>query len=155
MKILMNNKTLIVAIVVLGTIGGVLLLIGQFGGKKAPTQSSNIPSAQNEQGGRPAVVTSAPGEIAKETVENVKVTASGFVPQTLTVNAGSRVVWFNETDEDATVHSDDHPTHRLYPELNAGQFSKGTSVQTVLTKPGTYTYHNHLNPSQKGTIIVK
>lgn len=85
----------------------------------------------------------------------VEVTAQGYSPKTITVKTGARVIWINKTDGAVTVNSANHPTHTVYPPLNLGEFPKGSSVQLVFDKPGTYTYHNHFNPSQTGTVIVK
>lgn len=88
-------------------------------------------------------------------VANVILGDSGFVPRDITVKAGTRVIWVNKSGKAATVSSDDHPTHRLYPFLNLGEFANGASVQVVVDKPGKYSYHNHLNASEVGTITAE
>ena len=80
---------------------------------------------------------------------------SGFVPKDITVKAGTRVVWINKNRKAATVDSNDHPTHRLYPFLNLGELSDGSLVQVVFDKAGTYGYHNHYNASETGTVTVE
>jgi plastocyanin len=89
--------------------------------------------------------------------ETVTLTSSGFVPQSLTIKAGARVMWLNKSGVVGTVNSDNYPTNLLYPFLNFGQFNNDSSFSTIFTKPGTYTYYNFLsqNQNQKGTIIVK
>ena len=86
---------------------------------------------------------------------SVSLTSSGFTPATLTVKAGSTVTWTNNSGETATVNSDPHPTHTNYPPLNLGRFDNGGTLSLTFDKPGTYGYHNHLNPSERGTIIVQ
>lgn len=86
---------------------------------------------------------------------DVTLTTTGFQPDTLTVKVGIYVTWVNKSGKSATVNSDDHPTHIKYPFLNLGEFKPDSTLQTLFDKAGTYTYHNHFNPSQKGTIIVK
>ncbi len=88
-------------------------------------------------------------------VSVITLTKSGFSPSTLTVKTGSRVVWVNNSGSSASVNSADHPTHKVYSPLNLGLFNSGSSVQLVFDKPGTYKYHNHLNPTQIGTIVVQ
>lgn len=88
-------------------------------------------------------------------VASVTVTNDGFNPKTLTIKTGTKVVWANKSDGTVNVSSDNHPAHLLYLFLNLGSFGKGESVEVVVEKTGTYTYHNHLNPSQKGTIIAE
>jgi plastocyanin len=89
--------------------------------------------------------------------ETIKLTSAGFQPQTLTIKAGVRVVWTNNSGVTGTVNSDNYPTNLLYPFLNFGQFDNGSSFSTIFQKPGTYTYYNFLSQdqSQRGTIIVK
>ncbi len=79
----------------------------------------------------------------------------GFSPQTLTVKKGDTVVWINQSGGAVTVNSDPHPTHNKNRFLNRGEFASGSSVQVTFVAAGTYGYHNHFNPSQKGTIIVQ
>ncbi len=86
---------------------------------------------------------------------NVVLTQNGFEPKELKIKAGIRVIWTNKSGEPATVNSDNHPTHLLYPFLNLGEFSTGSSLQAIVASPGTYTYHNHLNATQKGTIVAE
>jgi plastocyanin len=85
----------------------------------------------------------------------VTLSKDGFSPQTVTIAEGEIVVWMNESGREATVNSDRHPTHRNYTPLNLDQFSPGESLSLVFNEPGTYTYHNHLNPSQTGAVIVE
>jgi plastocyanin len=80
---------------------------------------------------------------------------TGFSPQTLTIKPGDNVTWVNQSQSDATVNSDPHPTHTDYPPLNLGSFLPGASLSLIFNSPGTYKYHNHLNPSQTGTVVVK
>lgn len=85
----------------------------------------------------------------------VTVGENGFSPQSLTIKKGETVIWINQSGEDATINSDPHPTHNLHRFLNLGQFPSGSSVEATFNEAGTFSYHNHFNPSQKGAIIVK
>lgn len=125
----MNKIGLIIAIIVITVIG-----IFVFGGKKNTNKTTG-------NGG------------AGETT--VAVTSSGFVPQTITIKAGTKVTWTNQAGAVVTVDSAQHPTHLVYPPLNLGQFPDGSSVSLVFDKPGIYKYHNHLNPTQFGSVTVE
>lgn len=138
------GKFLIVIIVVV-VIAGVLVL----GTKKNPNQAPTQSGSQSQQ------TVTAPAQEQKQSEVIVTVTSSGFVPQTVTIKAGIKVVWMNKSGGPVTVNSVVHPTHLVYPPLNLGEFGDGSSVQLVFDKPGTYSYHNHLNPSQTGTIVVE
>lgn len=87
--------------------------------------------------------------------ETVILTETGFSPAKLTIKAGTKVTWSNRSGNGATVNSDPHPIHTGYQPLNLGSFQNGETLSLTFDKPGTYGYHNHLNPSQKGTIVVE
>lgn len=139
-------------------IGGALVIAGQLGSKKNINPSN--PATNSNQQSQPAQQTQAGssntgGAPITEKLVNITLTSSGFEPQTKTIEKGSRVIWLNKSGETASLNSADHPTHRLYPALNLGEFANGSSVQLIFDKSGTYKYHNHLKPSQTGTIIVQ
>jgi len=89
----------------------------------------------------------------------ISVTSSGFNPSSFTINVNDTVTWKNNTSLTVYVAPDDHPTHIKYgsswPDTGAGNISSGQSYAFTFTKAGTYTYHNHLNSSMTGTIIVQ
>ncbi len=96
-----------------------------------------------------------PNQVMQQAQVNVTLTANGFSPATLTIKAGKKVTWENKSGSTATVNSNPHPVHTAYPPLNLGNFSDGGTLSLTFDKPGTYGYHNHLNPSQSGTIVVQ
>ena len=141
---IMNNKLIWVVgaiVIVVAVIGGVFLL----GNKSTGTPTASTTGSQS-----PTVSQQAPVEDV-----NVALTSSGFVPQTVTVKIGGRVIWTNKSGVDGTVNSDVYPTNLLWPFLNLGLFSNGSSVSVTFDKPGKYTYHNHLSPTQTGTVIAR
>lgn len=105
---------------------------------------------QTQQPTQQTGVTPLPKEVS------VELTDDGFTPEEVTIEAGSAVRWTNTSSANrATVNSDDHPTHKKFPELNLGEFQKGSTLVHIFTNAGTYTYHNHFNPKQTGTVIVQ
>ncbi len=90
----------------------------------------------------------------QETTQEIVLSDQGFLPKTVSVKKGTRVVWINNSKDTATVNSDDHPSHTKSPVLNLGEFEPGSNLQLILDKPGTYSYHNHLNPEMTGTVII-
>lgn len=135
-------------------IGILILLILGIGGYilSRNMQSSNVLGANaqnsNTQNG------STMGTVAQGNA-TVQVTNTGFQPANITIKAGTMVTWINSSGADISINSNDHPTHLLYPPLNLGMVSDGDQVSLVFNTPGTYGYHNHLNPSQKGTVTVQ
>lgn len=139
-----NNKLLFVGLaVVVVVLAGVALL---------STKGNNTTNPVTQNQGTNTVPTAAPEQMV---TTGVTVTAQGFEPKTVTIKAGTKVLWTNNSGATVTVTSALHPTHLLFPFLNLGEFSDGSTVEAVFDKPGTYKYHNHLDPSQTGTVIVE
>jgi len=136
----MNNKIILIVVALVVVLVGAFLLLNNNANKSANTQKTNSLPTQAQQAVKEA---------------NVTVTSKGFEPENITIKAGQRVVWTNKSGEQVTVNSDLHPTHLLWPFLNLGNFDDGSSVSVVFEKPGVYTYHNHLNPSQTGIVTVE
>jgi plastocyanin len=139
----MNSKIILGIVLAVLFFGSIYLLLSK--NANFPTQNQNS-QTQNAQ---------PTNTQTKQQDANVTVDANGFNPQTLTIKRGTRVVWTNKSGGPVTVNSDVHPTHLLFPFLNLGEFNDGSSVSVVFDKSGRYTYHNHLNPSQTGTVIVQ
>lgn len=154
----MNNKLLLFLVVVL-LLGGVFVL--------SKNQSKTQPAVQNNGTGTENDLEKSDNEVkneedATEKADNeadedvrVRVTDSGFEPQTITVKAGTKVIWRNQTDTTVNVSSADHPTHLVYPPLNLGNFEPDKSVNLVFKEPGTYKYHNHLDATKFGSVVVE
>lgn len=102
----------------------------------------------------PTIVSSPSAEpVTKEAMVNL--TKEGFEPGTITIKVGTKVTWVNKSGETAAVNSAVHPTHLLYPFLNLGTFNDGESLSVTFDKAGTYKYHDHLNPSETGEVVVE
>lgn len=144
----MNNKLLIglVAVVIIIVVGSVALEGSKnqtqtsITTQTAKQQSTTVPQAQSQQ---------------QQEVATIEVTSSGFSPAALTVKAGTRVTWNNQSGKEVSVNSDEHPTHRLNSQFNPGPVRNGSSISFTFEKPGTNPYHDHYNPSQTGTVIVQ
>ena len=81
-------------------------------------------------------------------------TDSGFSPVQVSVKVGDTVTIKNGSKANVQVNSAPHPAHTQFPELNIGAIAPGESKSVKLTTAGTKKYHNHLNPSQSGSIVV-
>ena len=53
------------------------------------------------------------------------------------------------------VASDPHPTHTELSGLESSILKNKQSYTFKFETGGTYTYHDHLNPTTQGTVIVK
>lgn len=145
----MNSKLLIglVAVVIIVVVGFVVL-----GGSKNQTQTSNTTQTVEQQ---PTTAPNQTQNTQKTQDATVTVDSSGFSPAALTIKAGTRVIWANKSGSAISVNSAEHPTHRLFPELNLGEVPNGGNVTLVFDKPGTYKYHDHYNPSNTGTVVAE
>ncbi|MBI2591445.1 MAG: hypothetical protein HYW34_02100 [Candidatus Brennerbacteria bacterium] len=82
----------------------------------------------------------------------------GFIPRTITINPGDQIRWVdNDSLTSVLVKSNPHPAHTLYTALNmAAPLSFGQTFTTdPLMQVGSWGFHNHLDVSRKGTIIIK
>jgi plastocyanin len=140
------NKAVIVIIIIIIIAGGAFFYV-----KKQYTPAPQVQTPKVETQTAPTTAQESPAV----TQNTVTLTADGYSPKTLTIKAGTTVTWVNNSGDVATVNSDPHPVHTDFSPLNLGNFSNGSKVTLTFNKTGTYGYHNHLNPSQKGTIIVR
>lgn len=73
-----------------------------------------------------------------------------FTPMTLTVAAGTKVVWTNTDQTAHTVKSADDATP-----FASGALDPGASYSRVFDKPGTYHILCGLHPYMRETIVVQ
>ena len=156
----MNNK-IFIGLVVLAA--GVLAGWFYFKGKSAlvpvnqTVQTTPAPAGSNL--GTPENISGTAGNgLEKGGVQArvvVTFTDKGFSPSPMKVKVGTTVTFVNESSSGMWVASDPHPTHTLllgFDELTS--VGKGGTYEYTFTKIGTWTYHNHLTPTVKGTVIV-
>ena len=86
----------------------------------------------------------------------VMITASGFEPGELKIKKGTAVTFYNQDTKSRWPASAPHPTHTDYPEFDPKQpLPLGQSWSFTFEKTGTWKYHDHLNPTYRGTIIIE
>jgi len=138
------NKYLLTGVVIL-VVAGAFVLFNNQGAKKTNTSSST------------SVASSSPSASPSAMMEEKKVTVTknGFESQTLKIKVGTKVTFVNNSGNAISVNSDPHPTHTLFPFLNIGVINDGASASVTFDKAGTFTYHNHLNPSMTGIVVAE
>jgi len=135
----MNQKVLwgiIVAIVVIGGATGIYL-------------------AMQKDAGAPSNNTSKTTDSTKPASATITYSDSGFSPNSVTVKSGDTVAIKNTSSSDLQFDSDPHPVHTDDEELNVGTVTPGQTATFTVTTKGTFGYHNHLNASDTGTIIIQ
>lgn len=84
---------------------------------------------------------------------------SAFSSAQATVASGGKVTWVNSSGKQLQLGSDPHPIHTGNKEVSGGKFTldiaPGQSAAVTVTKTGTFGYHDHLNPSAKGKLVVQ
>lgn len=153
----MNGKWLIGIVILVVLVGGIYFLNKNITSTTTPsqttTESAPVPTS-GSQPTSPATSTNQQNTVTL-TQDGFSPTQDGFSPATLTIKTGTTVTWINKSGTVATVNSVPHPIHTTYSPLNLGSFPDGGTLSLSFDKPGTYGYHNHLNASQKGTIVVQ
>lgn len=149
----MNKNTIIISIIVLAIAVGIYFFYSGNSKQAAPTISQ--PAAVTQPAGQKNVVT---------------LTDTGYSPATLTIKKGEMVVFKNGSSDSMWVASAMHPTHTAYSGTSVDQHcpdTAGTAFDAcraylpgefwpfIFNKVGSWKYHNHLNSTQWGTIIVQ
>jgi plastocyanin len=143
----MSKNLIIIIIIVVVIIAGGFFLFKNSSNQTSPATIS--PTSQTSQ----QAESPSPSEAMSQ--NTVTLTQNGFEPQTITITVGEKVTWINKSGDVATVNSDVHPTHLLYPPLNLGQFTDGKTMELTFPKAGTFTYHDHYHPNRTGKVIVQ
>ncbi len=100
----------------------------------------------------------------EEKVHVVEITKEGFVPSKIRIKKGEAVAFVNKDDRGHWPASDYHPTNGLYPKKGgciSSKFdackplSKNENFTFVFNEIGQWPYHDHLNPSLTGEVIVE
>ncbi len=129
------KKIVIIALAILAVAGAAFMFTNKSDDK---TATETPPSVASDASG--AVIT---------------YTDNGFTPSSSTVSSGTTMTIKNESSNSLQFSSNDHPTHTNNPELNEPTIGPGDTQTLTVTKKGTQGYHNHLNPSHTGTIVVQ
>jgi plastocyanin len=79
---------------------------------------------------------------------SVSIVNMSFSPASLTVTAGTTVMWTNNDNMTHTVTADDDS-------FDSGNIAMGTKYSKLFSTAGTYSYHCTIHPNMKGTIVVK
>lgn len=148
----MNKKAIIAIVILVIVVAGATLWMLRKDPVVTETSTNNTPttSDSNANSNSPADTTTPTGSEAVITYSD-----SGYAPSSVTVKAGDKVIIKNTSSRSMQFDSDPHPAHTTNPELNVGAVSPGQEMSFVVDTKGTFGYHNHLNASQKGTIIVQ
>lgn len=155
----MNKKIAIVLILVVIILGGYFL----FKNPKAQAPSTETQTTTQTTGDTSNIIT-------PESPTVITYTDTGYSPKALTIKLGETVTWANDSSLNMWTASAMHPSHIVYSGTSLSEHcpdTAGTSFDAckgtvpggtwsfTFNKKGTWGYHDHLNPSNFGKIIVE
>ncbi len=164
----MNKKNILIAVL---TILIIVLFASLMAGKKetvAPTAEdlqetvSEETSAGNGQNSAPKPQAPSPTVVQPQVSSHalppatVRYTNEGFSPTTITISKGGSVQFINESNQQMWVASNPHPSHSAYPAFDQRiSVGRGGTYTFTFTEIGKWYFHNHMNSSRTGLVIVK
>lgn len=90
-----------------------------------------------------------------EGMVKVRYTDDGFIPGTIEVAKGSMVEFVNDSSTVMWVASAPHPQHTNLPTFDQFRtIKKGAIYRYIFDKKGKWSFHDHINPSRGGMVIV-
>lgn len=108
--------------------------------------------------------------VLSQGMHTVTYSDAGYSPKELHIKAGETVVFKNESSLEMWTASAMHPSHKAYPNTDIVKCSsvapgmmfdecksvpKGNEWPFKFTEKGTWGYHNHMNASHFGKVIVE
>ncbi len=142
-----QSAKIVIAVVLVAVLAGGAIWIGNMQkdnknkSSSNTSQNTNTPSGDNQSNG--------------EVTATITFDGNKFNITENTIKSGDKVKIVNDSQTDLEFDSDPHPVHTDNKELNVNMVAPGESKTFTVTKPGTWGFHNHLNPSQRGSITVQ
>lgn len=175
----MNNKLLwgVIALLLVALVGWLVFqqtanraIAPETGDEAEETDGETVSEVPAGEGVEEKVVDGDGTDDAAAGGTLVEYTESGFSPSVLTVEAGTEVTFVNRSGSSVVwPASAIHPTHKAYPGSDialcgtaealgifdaCGAVGPGERFSFTFNEVGEWRYHNHLNVSQTGTIVV-
>lgn len=86
----------------------------------------------------------------------IEISAGAYKPKDVKVKKGTKVIFKNQDQDLHWPASNIHPTHTIYPEFDPQRpIRSGDNWQFIFEKVGVWRYHDHLIPTQTGTVTVE
>jgi len=98
---------------------------------------------------------------------SVTYNGTSYSPRSVTIAKGGTVTWTNSSSQSMWIAADLHPSHTEYsgtsrsahcPDTSGTAFdqcSGGQSFTFKFDRTGTWDYHDHLNASSGGSVVVQ
>lgn len=127
-----------------------LLLVACGGTSTASSTPTQPPAAAVQPTPTPPPATQAAAVVVVQMLES----PPGhyfFKPDTLTITAGTIVLWLDSSDAPHTVTSDPSAPNAFDTTSNV---TEGKTFALTFNTPGTYHYHCNIHPNMKAVITV-
>lgn len=157
------NKTSILIIAFVIIVGGLVFFFNQREPSELPAEIPSAPVSELPSlPPPPSPPAGLPATASKQHV--ITHTNAGYTPATLMVNVGDTITFKNESSQETWPASALHPTHSLYPTTGGclgstfdacRGITPGGEWKFTFEVPGTWKYHNHLNPAFTGAVVVE
>ncbi|MBX4201368.1 cupredoxin domain-containing protein [Candidatus Saccharibacteria bacterium] len=100
--------------------------------------------------------TSSQTATSQKAPTKITIKASGFTPATVTISKGGTVNWSNQDVVKHQVVISSYSGKENFSDFRTSDPIEINGIYGItLYKVGTYSYHDNLDPNQKGTIQVK
>lgn len=175
----MNNVWVWIAIVVVVLVGGFIWWQNMqapapstnaqvIGGSADYTPQGSNTNSPDTSGASVGVDANAGASAGAPMSTTVTYTAQGFSPSEVTIKKGGTVTFVNQSGGGMWVASGSHPAHTGYDATDRtthcasgyanpapfDQCKSEASYSFTFEKVGTWPYHDHLNSSKFGKVIV-
>jgi len=108
------------------------------------------------------LLVSVTGARAQEIDQKIDIEARGYIPPTIEISVGQKIMWANMTQKEQSVVSanklpiENPETNQIEkPLFDSGPILINRYFVYTFDKPGTFEYYNRKDPSMRGTVIVK
>jgi plastocyanin len=156
---------------IIGIIIIILLIISVYFLIPSSDNSSSLNSSTGNSQTPPQIPTPGNSQTPPSlTTSNIiEMSTSGFIPSTLTIQSGEKVIFKAIDTSNRWPASAMHPTHKVYPNSDIQKcgtseeliifdsckgISEGQTYEFTFNEIGTWNFHDHLQPSKFGKIIV-
>lgn len=151
----MDKKSLIAAVAILVIIGGVVGIALAVQPANDTSDETHTMADGSQMSGEEMQVPDSDQDVAiNDTSATITFTDQGFTPREITVKKGTKITVVNSSNTDVQFSSDEHPTHRDNPEMNLKTLAPGESASYTAETVGTHPFHDHIDESKTGTVIV-
>lgn len=132
--------------------------IAPLADESSSNTAQTVPLLENTEGANAAAVKAS-----------ILYTGTGFSPALITIKKGTEVMFSNESGKDFWPASALHPTHTVYPGSSIAKcktveaskifdacvgVKSGSTWSFVFNETGSWKYHDHLESSHFGTVVV-